>query len=43
MVLSLYGIPNKYIKVNSVMYENDTAVVKLGNRVSYMFRIKSGV
>jgi hypothetical protein len=33
-VLSLYGIPDKYIKVISAMYENNTASVKVGNEVS---------
>jgi hypothetical protein len=42
-VLSLYGIPGKYIKVISVMYENNTAAVKVGNEVSSWFCIKSGV
>ena len=32
-VLSLYGIPHKYIKVTSVMYENNTAAAKVGNEV----------
>nr|CAG4635374.1 EOG090X03SX [Artemia franciscana] len=31
--LSLYGIPDKYIKVISAMYENNTADVKLGNEI----------
>ncbi|XP_065565855.1 uncharacterized protein LOC136030711 [Artemia franciscana] len=30
-VLSLYGIPGKYINVTSAMYENNTATVKVGN------------
>ena len=42
-VLSLYGIPEKYIKVISAMYENNTAAVKVGNEVSSWFCIKSGV
>ena len=42
-VLSLYGIPDKYIKVISAMYENNTADVKVGNEVSTWFRIISGV
>ena len=42
-VLSLYGIPDKYIKVISGMYENDTAAVKVGNEVSSWFCIKSEV
>ena len=33
-VLSLYGIPDKYIKVIRVIYENNTAAVKVGNEVS---------
>ena len=32
-VLSLYGIPEKYIKVICAMYENNTAAVKVGNEV----------
>ena len=31
---ALYGILDKYIKVISVMYENNTAEVKVGNEVS---------
>ena len=42
-VLSLYGIPEKYIKVICAMYENNTAAVKVGNEVSNWFCIKSGV
>ena len=42
-VLSLYGIPEKYIKVIYAMYENNTAAVKVGNEVSNWFCIKSGV
>ena len=42
-VLSLYGIPDKYIKVTSAMYENNTAAIKVGNEVSSWFCIKSGV
>ena len=38
--LSLYGIPDKYIKVISAMYENNIAAVKVGNEVSSWFRIK---
>ena len=41
-VLSLYGIPEKYIKVIWAMYENNTAAVKVGNVVSNWFCIKSG-
>ena len=33
-VLSLYGIPDKYIEVIRAMYENNTAAVKVGNEVS---------
>ena len=39
----LYGTPDKYIKVISAMYENNTAAVKVGNEVSSWFCIKSGV
>ena len=42
-VLSLYGIPDKYIKVISAMYENNSAGVTVGNKVSTWFRFKSGV
>ena len=42
-VLSLYGIPGKYIKVTSAMYENNTAAVKVGNEVSSWFCINSEV
>ena len=42
-VLSLYGIPEKYIKVICAMYENNTDVVKIGNEVSNWFCIISGV
>ena len=42
-VLSLCGIPDKCIKVISAMYKNNTAVVKVGNKVSSSFYIKSGV
>ena len=41
-VLSLYGIPDKYIKVVSAVYEKNTAVVKVGNEVSSWFYSKSG-
>ena len=30
-VLSLYGTPDKYIKVISTMYENNTAAAKVEN------------
>ena len=33
-VLSLYCIPDKYIKVTSTMYENNTAAAIVGNEVS---------
>ena len=39
-VLSIYGIPEKYIKVICAMYENNTAAVKVGNEVSNYFCIK---
>ena len=42
-VLSLYGIPDKYIKVISARNENNTAAVKVRNEVSSWFCIKSGV
>ena len=42
-VLSLYGIPDKYIKVISAINENNAATVKVGNEVSSCFCIKSGV
>ncbi|XP_065561239.1 uncharacterized protein LOC136027713 [Artemia franciscana] len=42
-LLSLYGIPDKYIKVICAMYENNTAAVKVGNKVSSWFYIESGV
>ena len=42
-VLSLCGIPEKYIKVICAMYENNTAAVKVGNEVSNWFCINSGV
>ena len=42
-VLSLYGIPGKYIKVFCAMYENNAAAVKVGNEVSSLFCIESGV
>ena len=41
--LSLYGLPDKYIKVNSAMCENNTAVVKVGNVVTSWLHIKLGV
>ena len=41
-VLSLYGMPDIYIKVISVIYQNSTAAVKVGNKVSTWFRVKSG-
>ena len=42
-VLSLHGIPDKYIKVIGSIFENNVAAVKVGNEVSSWFRIKSGV
>ena len=42
-VIYLYDIPNKYIKVVSAMYDNNTAAVKVGNEVSSWFCVKSGV
>ena len=42
-VISLYDIPDKYIKVLSNIYENDAAAVKLGNEISSGFRMKSGL
>ena len=42
-ILSLYGIADKYTKVIGVMYENNTAMVKVGNEISSWFRIESGV
>ena len=41
-VLSLYGMPDKYIKVICAIYEN-TAALKVGNEVRSWFCIKSGV
>ena len=38
----MYGI-DKYTKVMSAMYENNTAVVKVGNEVSSSFCTKSGI
>ncbi|XP_065559922.1 uncharacterized protein LOC136026952 [Artemia franciscana] len=42
-VLTLYGLPDKYIKVISSMYKNNTGAVKVGNEFSSWFCIKSGV
>ena len=42
-VLSLYGIPDKYIKVVSAMYENNTVAVKVGNDVRTWLCIQSRV
>jgi hypothetical protein len=42
-ILSLYGTPNKYTKVISAIYENNTAVINVGNEVNSWFCIKSGV
>ncbi|XP_065571470.1 uncharacterized protein LOC136034257 [Artemia franciscana] len=45
IVLSLYGIPYRYIKVIIALDKNDAAVVKVGNKVSsqLFFFMKSGV
>ncbi|XP_065562367.1 uncharacterized protein LOC136028455 [Artemia franciscana] len=40
-VLSLCGIPVKYIRVISVMHENNAATVKIGNEANSWYRIKS--
>ena len=42
-VLFVYGIPDKYIKGISAVYENNTTAVKVGKEVSSWFCIKSGV
>ena len=42
-VFCLYGIPEKYMKVICAMYENNTTAIKVGNKVSNKFCIKSGV
>ena len=34
---------DKYVKVISAMYKNNTAAVKVGNEVSCWFRMESGV
>ena len=39
----MYGIPDKYIKMISAMYENNTALVKVGNQVSSWSCIKSSI
>ena len=36
-ILSLYGIPDKYIKVISAMYKNNTPAAKVENEVSTWF------
>ena len=41
MVLSLYGIADIYIRMTSAIYENNTAVVKVGNENSSWFPIES--
>jgi hypothetical protein len=41
-ILSLYGIPDKYIKLISAMCKNNIAAVKVGNEASSWFCIKSG-
>ena len=40
--LSLYVIPDKYIKVISAMYENDISSVKVGNKANSWLFIKLG-
>ena len=40
-VLSLYGIPDKYIKVISAIYENNTAAVN--NHLDFPARTKNQV
>ena len=40
-ILSLHGMPDKYIKVVCAMYKNNTTAVKVGNEVSNWFCIKS--
>ena len=42
-VISLYSVQDKYIKLISAIYENDTAAVKVGNEVTSWFRAKSGL
>ena len=42
-VPSLCGIQDKLIRVITAMYENNTAVVKVGNGVSSWFSIKAGI
>jgi len=42
-ILSLYGKQDKYSKLLSGRYENNTAAVKVENEFSSWFRIKSGV
>ena len=42
-VLSLYGIPDKYITVIGTIYKNKSAAIKVGNEVSSWFCIESGV
>ena len=42
-VLSLYGIPDNYIKVINSIYKNNTVTVKVGKEVNSLFCIKSGV
>ena len=38
-ILSLYGIPDKYIKMISAMSENNSAAVKVGNEVRTGFAL----
>ncbi|XP_065565786.1 uncharacterized protein LOC136030643 [Artemia franciscana] len=40
---SSYRIPDKYIKMNSAIYEDNIVAVKVGNMVSSCFHTKSGV
>ena len=41
-VLSLYVLPDKYIKIISAMYKNNTAAVKVRGEVSNWFDIEWG-
>ena len=41
--MSLHSLPDKHTKMISVVYENTTAAVKVGNEFSSWFCIKSGV
>ena len=42
-ILSLFGIPDKHIKMINTMYENKTTMVKEWNKISSWFCIISGV